>query len=143
MTLTNLFLLPCLGHFALVCGLYVWLTIVRQRAVRAGEARLSDFVRADADPARAKRIQRNLSNQFELPLFAYFAAALLISWKAVGWVDVAATWLFLVGRIAHTGVQTLSDNVALRGQVFVANFLAVAMLMAHVAWIVLSSTAPQ
>jgi hypothetical protein len=132
------FLLPLLGHFALVCLLYVWLTVERKRAVGLGEARVSDFVRADGDPNRSKAIQRNLSNQFELPLFAYFAAALLVAWNAVTWVDVAAAWLFLVGRIAHTAVQTLTSNVALRGQVFMINFVAVAMLMAHVAWIVLN-----
>lgn len=142
MTMTGLFLLPFLGHFGLVCGLYLWLTIVRKRAVGTGEARLSDYVRADGDPAHARRIQRNLANQFELPVFALFAAVLLIVWKAVGWFDVAAAWLFLAGRIAHTLVQTLSDDVALRGYVFVVNFLAVALLMAHVAWIVLSSAVP-
>lgn len=140
--MTRLFLLPYLGHFALICGLYLWLTIVRKRAVDKGEARLSDYVRAEGDAVSSKRIQRNLANQFELPLFGYFAAALLIGWKAVGWVDVAAAWVFLGGRIAHTLVQTLSDDVALRGQVFVVNFLAVAALMAHVAWIVLAGTVP-
>jgi hypothetical protein len=134
--MTRLFLLPLLGHFALVCGLYVWLTIERKTAVTRGDAMLSDFVRADGDPARAKRIQRNLANQFEAPMFAYFAAAVLLAMRAVGWFDIAAAWLFLVGRIIHTGVQTLTDNVALRGQVFVINFLGVVALMAHVAWIV-------
>jgi hypothetical protein len=133
-TINQRCLLPLLGHFALVCGLYVWLTLVRQRAVHCGEAKLSDFVRADGDPTGAKRIQRNLSNQFELPVFVYFAATLLLQWQAIGWFDVAAAWLFLVGRVIHTGVQTLTDNVALRGQVFVLNFLGVAGLMAHVAW---------
>lgn len=140
--MTQLFLLPLLGHFALICGLYLWLTIVRKRAVNAGEALLSDYVRADGEPVGSKRIQRNLANQFELPLFAYFAATLLITWKSVGWFDIAAAWLFLAGRIAHTLVQTLSDDVALRGNVFVVNFLAVAALMAHVAWIVLAGPAP-
>jgi hypothetical protein len=131
------FLLPLLGHFALVCLLYVWLTIERKRAVQRGEARVADFVRADGDPDRSKAIQRNLSNQFELPVFAYFAAALLVAWNAVTWVDISAAWLFFVGRVAHTAVQTLTSDVALRGQVFMINFVAVAMLMAHVGWYII------
>ncbi len=136
--MTALFVMPFLGHFALVCLLYAWLTLVRQRAMRAGEAKLSDFVRADGDPISAKSIQRNLSNQFELPMFAYFAATLLIVWKGITWFDVGAAWMFFIGRCIHSGVQTLTSNVALRGTVFVINFVAVAALMAHVAWLVLA-----
>ena len=45
--------------------------------------------------------------------------------------------MFVVGRVAHTLVQTLTDNVPLRGQVFTINFLAVAALTAHIALIAL------
>jgi hypothetical protein len=47
--------------------------------------------------------------------------------------DVIAAWVFVAGRVAHTLVQTLTDNVPLRGQVFTINFLAVIALAAHVA----------
>ena len=33
----------------------------------------------------------------------------------------------------HTAVQTLTDNVPLRGQVFLINFAGVAVLVGHVA----------
>jgi len=45
--------------------------------------------------------------------------------------DVAAAWVFLIGRLLHTAVQCLGDNVALRGQVFTINFLGLLWLMAH------------
>ena len=45
--------------------------------------------------------------------------------------DVAAAWAFLAGRLIHTAVQCSGDNVALRGQVFTINFLALLWLMAH------------
>ena len=89
---------------------------------------------------RSSRVQRNLSNQFEAPMFAYFAAAVLLAASAVQWWDVAAAWLFFAGRVVHTLVQTLTDNVALRGQVFVINFLGVAVLMGHVALLALSGS---
>ena len=41
--------------------------------------------------------------------------------------------MFVAGRVIHTLVQTLTDNVPLRGQVFMINFLAVVVLAGHVA----------
>ena len=127
------FVTPFLLHFALVATLYVWLTAVRFAAVRQGQAVYGDFVRAEGDPPAAARIARNLSNQFEAPLFAWFAAIFLLWRGEVGAFDVAAAWTFLTGRVIHTGVQTLTDNVRLRGLVFTINFLGVLALMGHVA----------
>jgi hypothetical protein len=41
-------------------------------------------------------------------------------------------WIFIGGRIAHSGVQILTANVRLRGLVFTINFLAVIGLWALV-----------
>jgi hypothetical protein len=79
------------------------------------------------------RITRNLANQFELPVIFYAAVILLIALGEVATVDIVAAWMFVAGRIAHTLVQTLTDNVSLRGQVFMINFLAVAVLAGHLA----------
>ena len=124
-------LLPLFLHFGLVVGLYAALTWTRLTAVRRGEATKSDFARADGDPPASARIQRNLANQFEAPVFAWIAALLLIVSAAVTVQDVAAAWVFLIGRLFHTAVQCLGDNVALRGQVFTINFLGLLWLMAH------------
>lgn len=140
--MTSAFLLPFLGHFVLVAVLYAALTIARQKSMMRGEASLEDFARAHGDPPHAARIARNLSNQFEAPLFAYFAAAVLLWAGKVDWLDVGLAWLFLLGRVIHTLVQTLGDNVRLRGQVFVINFLAICGLMGHLAWLVLSGGLP-
>ncbi|ESQ74261.1 MAPEG family protein [Asticcacaulis sp. AC402] len=133
MTLEQLFLLPFLVHFGLATVLYAWLTFERQVAVLKREVRPVDFVNAGADPERSKRVARNLSNQFELPMFALFAAAFLYASGDIGVIDVGAAWLFLVGRLIHTFVQTLTRNVPLRGMVFTLNFVAVVILMARVA----------
>ncbi|WP_052012834.1 MAPEG family protein [Asticcacaulis sp. AC460] len=133
MTLEQLFLLPFFGHFGLVGFLYAWLTVERQVAMWKREVKASDFVRAGADPERSLRVARNLSNQFELPVFALFAAALLYLTDHIAMIDVAAAWLFLAGRLIHSFVQTLTRNVPLRGLVFTINFVAVVILMARVA----------
>ena len=124
-------LLPLFLHFGLVVGLYAALTWTRLVAVRRGEAAKDDFARADGDPPASARIQRNLANQFEAPVFVWIAAMVLIFVHGVTLWDVAAAWVFLAGRLVHTAVQCSGDNVALRGQVFTINFLALLWLMAH------------
>ncbi len=133
----RLFLLAFVGHFVLVVALYVLLTYQRMKAVRAGKSVVGDFARSSGDPPSAARVRRNLANQFEAPMFAYFAATVLLWTGAVATFDVAAAWIFLAGRAIHTGVQTMTDNVALRGQVYTISFLATLALMGHVAWLVL------
>lgn len=129
-------LIPLFLHFGLVVVLYVVLTWARLMVVKRGQASKADFARADGDPRLSARIQRNLANQFEAPIFAWIGLILLILMNAVGPADVAAAWLFLIGRLIHSGVQCTGDNVALRGQVFMINFVAVLWLMAHAAWVV-------
>jgi hypothetical protein len=124
-------LLPLFLHFGLAVCLYAGLTWARLVAVRRGEAAKNDFARADGDPPLSARIQRNLANQFEAPVFIWIAAILLILTTHVTVWDVAAAWVFLIGRLIHTAVQCSGDNVALRGQVFTINFLGVLWLMAH------------
>lgn len=67
-------LLPLCLHFGLVVGLYAALTWARLVAVRRGEVAKNDFARADGDPPSSARIQHNLANHFEAPVFACIAA---------------------------------------------------------------------
>ncbi len=124
-------LLPLFLHFGLVVGLYVILTWARLVTVRRGEARTEDFARADGDARLSARIQRNLANQFEAPVFAWAGALVLILTGHATTLDIAAAWLFLAGRLIHSLVQCTGDDVVLRGRVFTINFVGVIWLMGH------------
>ena len=89
------------------------------------------------EPHHIARITRNLANQFELPVIFYAAVVLLIATNKVTTFDIVAAWVFVAGRVVHTLVQTLTDNVPLRGQVFLINFAGVAVLVGHVALLAL------
>src|SRR5882672_2806069 len=128
---------PMLAHIGWVFMLYAWLTVARMRAVRSGEIDFSCFVLGREEPHDVARITRNLANQFELPVIFYALVVLLVALGRVTTVDLIAAWIFVAGRVVHTLVQTLSDNVPLRGQVFMINFLAVLVLVAHVALLAL------
>jgi hypothetical protein len=121
-----------LAHIGWVFLLYAWLTVARQRAVKRGEAEHAGFARGE-EPHHVARITRNLANQFELPVIFYAVVVLLVATKNVTTLDVIAAWVFVAGRVIHTLVQTLTDNVPLRGRVFLINFAAVVLLVGHVA----------
>ena len=135
--LTSAILWPVLAHIAWVFMLYTWLTVARTRAVKSGEIDHSVFLLGRDEPLHVARITRNLTNQFELPVIFYALVVLLIVLAKVTMFDVVAAWVFIAGRVIHTLVQTLTDNVPLRGQVFTINFLAVVALAGHVALIAL------
>lgn len=114
-------LLPMTAHVALAALLYVLLTIARAPAIW-GIGRRADGSNpwATVEP----RISANLSNQFEWPLFFHVACVVLML-LGTSAAAVALAWVFVGGRLLHSGVQVLTTNVRLRGLVFTVNFLAV------------------
>lgn len=126
----TLLLWPMLAHIGWILLLYAWLTYARTRAIQRGEVEYSAFAHGE-EPPDIDRITRNLANQFELPVIFYAVVVLLLATARVTAIDVIAAWVFVAGRIVHTLVQTLTDNVRLRGQVFLINFAAVIVLVGH------------
>ncbi len=117
-------LLPALAQAGLTFALYPLLTWARARAVRRGVDAYEAYELADGEDLFAGRVSANLRNQFEAPLLFYVAVILLIVLEADGLAAVTLAWVFVAGRLAHTGVQVLSANVRLRGLVFTVNFSA-------------------
>jgi hypothetical protein len=133
--MTGSLLWPMLAQIGLTFFLFAWLTFARTRAVQSGAIDYSVFVLGRDEPLEVARITRNLANQFELPVIFYALVVLLVALGRVHWIDLIAAWVFVAGRVIHTLVQTLTDDVALRGRVFTINFFAVAVLAAHAAWL--------
>lgn len=132
---------PMLAQIGWTFFLYGWLTVARTRAVRRGEVDYGCFELGREEPRPIARITRNLANQFELPVIFYACVVLLVALDAVTVIDVVAAWVFVAGRLLHSLVQTLTDNVPLRGRVFMINFLAVVVLVGHVALLAWSGLA--
>jgi hypothetical protein len=140
MVSADLLLWPLLAQIGWTFMLFAWLTVARKRAVASGRIEYSGFVLGRDEPLEVARITRNLANQFELPTIFYAVVVLFVVRGMVTIWDVVAAWAFVAGRIAHTLVQTLTDNVPLRGQVFTVNFLAVVFLVGHLAWHLVAGT---
>ena len=133
----NSILWPMLAQIGWTFVLYVWLTVARARAVARGEVKYAAFALGRNEPADVARITRNLANQFELPVIFYAVVVLLVVIGRVSTIDVLAAWVFVAGRVIHTLVQTLTDDVPLRGRIFLINFAALVVLVVHVVMLAL------
>ena len=122
-------ILPMATHVALTALLYALLTVARAPSVWGlGK-------RADGSNPWARiepRLSANLSNQFEWPVLFYAACLLIIQYQLQSAAAILLAWIFIGGRILHSGFQILTTNVRLRGLVFTINFLAVIGLWALV-----------
>ncbi len=125
MTGEDAILWPVAVHLALVLVLFGMVSLTRALAVRRGEVPgTGHFARRGGEPETSRRYAANLANQFELPIFFYALVALLHATDAVTGTQVTLAWVFALGRVAHTLVQTQTDIVPLRGAVFAVNFVA-------------------
>ena len=125
-------ILPMTSHVALAALLYVLLTVARAPKIWGiGQRPDGSNPWATVEP----RISANLSNQFEWPLFFHVACLLLMIDATLPPAAMVLAWVFIAGRLLHSGVQVLTTNVRLRGLVFAVNFLAVLGL-----WLVVLSS---
>ena len=119
-------ILPMAAHVAWVSTLFVALTVARAPGIW-GIGRRSDGTNPWA--LYEPRISANLRNQFEWPLVFYAVCLLLILEPGrMHQSHVWLAWIFVLGRVLHTGVQVLTANVRLRGIVFTVNFAAVLVM---------------
>jgi hypothetical protein len=114
---------PMAAHVAWAALLYAGLTIVRAPTAWGVGCRADG---SNPWAAIEPRISANLKNQFEWPMLFYAACVLEIAQRvslnsSLLWL----AWLFVFGRIVHSGIQILTANVRMRGVVFTINFVAV------------------
>ena len=123
-------IIPMVAHVAWAALLYVVLTIVRAPAVwNVGSRPDGSNPMADLE----LRVSANLTNQFEWPVVFYAAClVVLVQQESVSLAQVTLAWIFVAGRITHSGVQILTTNIRLRGVVFTINFVAALGLWATI-----------
>ena len=123
---SELLIYPLLAHIIWVVFLYALLTICRAPAVwNIGSGKINDNTWKRFET----KVSANLSNQFEWPIFFYVICVLFMSSdQSISSLAIVASWVFVCGRLLHSGVQILTDNIRLRGAVFTINFLAVVLM---------------
>jgi len=123
---SELLIYPLMAHLGWIVFLYATLTVFRAPDVwKIG----ADVNGGNPWKELERKVCANLSNQFEWPVLFYAICVLFIAkTQFINPIILWAAWLFILGRIAHTGVQVLTANVRLRGLIFTINFIAVLVL---------------
>ena len=118
-----------IAHAALVFALYGLLRLRRGEAVKAGDARVSDFRdRAKPEPEASRRVLANLANQFELPMLFHIGCIALFVTGGVSFIVVAVAWIFTVSRYVHAAIHIGPNRLRYRFPAFMVGFAAAALL---------------
>lgn len=120
-------------HVCWVSFLYFVLTVLR-----APVAWGLDFKSGAITSLRSyePKVGANLSNQFEWPLVFYTSAVLAVSFSIEDVIFNTLAWCFIAGRIVHSAIHILTDNVRLRGAVFSINFVAAFLMWIRLYWLI-------
>ncbi|MCY0150230.1 MAPEG family protein [Hoeflea sp. G2-23] len=123
MTQSTAIFWPVLAQVLLTYAIYMLVSARRIGAVKAGNARPSDFRIPAVEPAPSAAVVRNLSNQFELPVLFYAACLSLYVTGAADTAAVVASWMFVLARIAHSYVHVTSNRLRIRRPLFILSLV--------------------
>ena len=129
---------PMIAHVFLVFCLY-GLLIVRRNKYTFTDRESAIKLRDRGEEARESHlVNRNIANQFELPVLFHIACLLLYITDADNIVTVVLAWLFVLSRYAHSYVHVTSNRLRQRGVLFGIGFALVVCLWGWLAiWLAL------
>ena len=126
---------PIIAHVALVYFLYMLLSYRRQKLVRGGKIRRSNYRENRDEPAEGLVVKHCLANQFELPVLFYACCVLLYMTEADNLVAVVLAWIFVASRYLHAFIHLTSNNLRYRSPLFACGYVVLgAMWMWVAAW---------
>ena len=126
---------PIIAHVALVYFLYMLLSYRRQKLVRGGKIRRSNYRENRDEPAEGLVVKHCLANQFELPVLFYACCVLLYMTEADNLVAVVLAWIFVATRYLHAFIHVTSNNLRYRSPLFACGYVVLgAMWMWVAAW---------
>ena len=130
---------PILVQMLLTMTLFGLLGLRKAQAIKAGGIDLKAVkLNNNAWPDRVVQVGNNINNQFETPVLFYVVSVALYVLGAVTPVILALAWLYVGLRIAHAVIHITTNKVPLRMKVFTAGFLVLLVLIALLAWTLLS-----
>jgi hypothetical protein len=133
--MNNLIFLPVVIQVLLVFSLYIYLAIVKSRAIKAGqvdEKRRS--LHDDAWPDYVLKVNNNIRNQFEVPVLFYVLVMLVWLTQSVNIVMHILAWVFVASRIHHSIIHVGSNHVPLRRRVFMFGCLILIIITLYLAY---------
>ena len=123
-------LLPVVVQIALVFVLLGLMAQSRLAALSGGVRKQDIALAPDAFPARSRQISNCYANQFEMPVLFLLAVIFGIVLHQAGWVFVLLEWVFVVCRLGHAFFHTTSNDVSIRGPLFLGSAICTALMWA-------------
>ena len=127
MTLDNAILGPMAAHAVLVFILYGLLMFRRRFSLTDREA-IKTYRDGGGEPLASALVNRNLANQFELPVIFHIACIVLYLLNADNVVMISLAWFFVFTRYVHSYVHVTSNQLRYRAPAFAIGLLAVLVM---------------
>ena len=131
----DLIFLPVLANILLIFMLYLYLGLVKSRAVKDGNVdRQKASLNTKAWPESVVKVSNNLANQFESPILFYMLSVIYYVTNNVNSILISIMSLYVLSRYLHAYVHVTSNYVPYRFKFFIFGLL---ILLALTLWLVL------
>lgn len=138
MSPTNAMFWPMIAHAFLVFGLYVLLFLRRKEYTFSDRQAFQNFRETGKESDRSLVVNKNLANQFEIPVLFHAVCILLYITDADNIGTVALGWVFVIARYVHTYVHVTSNNLRYRAPAFAISMASVILMWGWLAvWLAL------
>jgi hypothetical protein len=121
-------LLPLFVQVALTFAVLITLSSRRTSAKAGGEVRGPISLREPNWPISSRQAEYNYQNQFELPVLFYVLTVLAIITRQTDLLFVVLAWVFVITRIVHAAVHLTTNDVIVRGPLFIAGAVVLAIM---------------
>lgn len=124
---------PVMALALLTVGMTVWMFLTRipemnRRGIHPQQAQDTTKLR-DLLPPETNRVSNNYNHLFEQPTLFYAMALAIALLGHVDSLHVACAWIYVLLRIAHSGVQATVDIVMIRFSLFALSWLVLAVMV--------------
>ncbi len=123
---------PMIAHVFLVFALYALLLVRRQKYTFVDRDAVMRYKDSGEEARESRLVNRNIANQFELPVLFHIACLLLYITDADNIVTVVLAWIFVLTRYGHSFVHVTSNSLRYRAPLFGLGF---AVLVALWGWL--------
>jgi hypothetical protein len=125
----DLIFLPVLAHVVLIFMLYIYLGIVKSRAVKEGSVdRKKAALDPKAWPEPVVKVLNNLGNQFESPVIFYIISIIYYLTNNVDSFLISIMSIYVLTRYMHTYIHVTSNFVPYRFKLFLVGVLILLVL---------------
>lgn len=119
---------PMIAHAFLVFGLYALLFYRRRKYTFLNGDAVRRYRDAGEEAPESRVVNKNIANQFELPMLFHAACLLLYITDADNIATIILGWIFVFTRYVHSYVHVTSNTLRTRALSFAIGFASLVMM---------------